>query len=479
MFPVQTNNTAAGTASTVASRRGERAHRARPPTMAAMRALLISTYELGHQPLHVAAPAAALQDAGHEVRCLDLAVEPLDAAAVAWAEVVALSVPMHTAMRLAIGAARQVRELRPEVPVAFYGLYAAVGRDRTVGVLADQVISGEYEPALVRWVGDPERTSPEQPVVVDLGRHRTRLPARKLLPPLHRYAHLEVDGEHRLVGYVEGSHGCRHRCRHCPIPVVYDGIFRIVPEDVVLADVAQLVEMGAAHISYGDPDFLNGPAHARRLVAAVHDAFPQLTFDVTVKVEHILQHSKLWAELAAQGLLFAVSAFETTNDAVLSLLDKGHAAADAGAAVGLLRSHGVEIRPSWLPFTPWTSPTDVADILDFLAAHDLTGNVDPIQLTIRLLLPEGSLLLELPEIIPYLGDYDPAVLSYRWRAAHPEMDLLQARLATLVEEGVAAGEEPAAVLGQLWGEVGGAGRRPATLLLGGEGRPRLTEPWFC
>ncbi len=478
MFPVQTNNTAAGTASTVASRQRGTAHSVRPPTMAAaMRALLISTYELGHQPLHVAAPAAALQDAGHEVRCLDLAVEPLDADAVAWAEVVAFSVPMHTAMRLAIGAARRVRELRPEVPVAFYGLYAAVGRDRTVGVLADQVITGEYEPALVRWVGDPERSSRKQPLVVDLGRHRTRRPDRTLLPPLHRYAHLEVDGEHRLVGYVEASRGCRHRCRHCPIPVVYDGIFRIVPEEVILADVAQLVEMGAAHISFGDPDFLNGPAQARRLVAAVHDAFPQLTFDITVKVEHILRHSRLWGELAVQGLLFAVSAFETTNDTVLALLDKGHTAADAADAVGLLRSHGVEIRPSWLPFTPWTGRNDVADILDFIAAHDLTGNVDPIQLTIRLLLPEGSLLLDLPEILPYLGDYDPEVLSYRWRAAHAEMDLLQARLAALVEEAVAAAEEPAAVIRQLWGEVGGSGRRPATHA--GKGRPRLTEPWFC
>ncbi len=260
---------------------------------------------------------------------------------------------------------------------------------------------------------------------------------------------------------------------------MYDGIFRIVPEEVILADVAQLVEMGARHIRFGDPDFLNGPAHARRLVRAVHAAFPELTWDVTVKVEHILQHSELWGELAAQGLLFAVSAFETTNDAVLTLLDKGHTAADAAAAVRLLRRYGIEIRPSWLPFTPWTGPNDVANILDFIVTHDLAGNVDPIQLTIRLLLPEGSLLLDLPEIVPYLGDYDPELLSYRWRAAHPEMDLLQARLAALVEQGVAAGEEPAAVLREISSVVGGARRVPVAQLSGGKGRPRLTEPWFC
>ena len=43
-----------------------------------MRVLLVSTYELGHQPLHVASPAAALRRAGHEVACLDLAVEMWD-----------------------------------------------------------------------------------------------------------------------------------------------------------------------------------------------------------------------------------------------------------------------------------------------------------------------------------------------------------------------------------------------------------------
>ena len=67
-----------------------------------MRVLLISTYELGHQPLHVASPAAALRRAGHEVRCLDLSVQPWDAGALQWTQAVGFSVPMHTAMRLAL-----------------------------------------------------------------------------------------------------------------------------------------------------------------------------------------------------------------------------------------------------------------------------------------------------------------------------------------------------------------------------------------
>src|SRR5712691_8825843 len=111
-----------------------------------MRLLLVSTYELGHQPLHVASPAAALRRAGHDIRCLDLSVQPWDPAAVDWAEAVAFSVPMHTAMRLAMRAAAVVRRARAGLPVCFYGLYAPVSHDLTVGTLADRVIAGEYEP---------------------------------------------------------------------------------------------------------------------------------------------------------------------------------------------------------------------------------------------------------------------------------------------------------------------------------------------
>jgi hypothetical protein len=38
---------------------------------------------------------------------------------------------------------------------------------------------------------------------------------------------------------------------------VYNGVFRIVQRDVVLADIRQQVAMGAEHITFGDPDFFN------------------------------------------------------------------------------------------------------------------------------------------------------------------------------------------------------------------------------
>jgi radical SAM superfamily enzyme YgiQ (UPF0313 family) len=427
-----------------------------------VRVLLVSTYELGHQPLHVASPAAALRAAGHEVRCIDISVDPWDASAVEWADRVAFSVPMHTAMRLAMRAAEAVKEAHPDMPVCFYGLYAPVSRDLTLGRLADRVIAGEYEPGLVAWAGGANG-GPE----IDLGRGQFAVPARELLPPLDRYARLACDGEERLVGYVEASHGCVHMCRHCPLPTVYDGRIRIVGVDTVIADVEQLVDAGARHITFGDPDFLNGRKHSLAVVRAMHERFPHLTFDCTVKVEHILEFPQVWPELARCGCLFVVSALESVNDEILVRLDKGHTTRDAAHAIALLREHGIELRPSFLPFTPWTTREDVADLVRFVAEHDLVGNVDPIQYTIRLLLPEGSLLLDHPDMRPHLGSYDPERLSWAWTSADPAVDELQARLAALAEDGSLTYE-------RVCDEVG-VDIDPGPV----EERPKLTEPWFC
>ena len=453
-----------------------------------MQVLLVSTYELGHQPLHLASPAAALERAGHGVRALDLSVERLDDEAVAWAQVIAFSVPMHTAMRLALRAARLVRQARPDVAICFYGLYAGVSPSLTSG-LAARVIAGEYEGALVAWVDELARGAPaggDRPIA-PLDRSRFAVPARDGLAPLERYARLAVGDEERLVGYVEASHGCVHRCRHCPVPVVYDGRIRIVSERTVLADVAQLVEMGARHITFGDPDFLNGPHHALRVVRQVHERFPSLTFDCTTKVEHILRHERIWPEMAAAGCLFVVSAFESVNDAILERLGKGHSSADAVWATALLRRHGIEVRPSFLPFTPWTTPHDVLAILDFVADHDLVPNVDPVQYTIRLLLPEGSLLLGHPDLQPHLGAYDPEGLTYSWTAADPAADALQAQVTAVVERSLSANEGIATTFLRVRDAVQDALPEPIrpdgvarSIPVGSvEGRPRLTEPWFC
>jgi hypothetical protein len=250
---------------------------------------------------------------------------------------------------------------------------------------------------------------------------------------------------------------------------VYDGRIRVVPEDVVIADVEQLVAAGARHITFGDPDFLNGRGHSLSVVQAMHERFPDLTFDCTTKVEHILEFAGVWPELARHGCLFVTSALECMNDDILARLDKGHTTADAANAVALLREHGIELRPSFLPFTPWTGEHDVLDILDFVVEHDLIGNVDPVQYSIRLLLPEGSLLLDQVEA----GPYDPEALTYTWESP---LDDLQRELSEIVEAGASSGEP---IPTTFYKVRQAAGAEDAIPMGSTEGRPRLTEPWFC
>lgn len=434
-----------------------------------MNVLLVSSYELGHQPFHVASAAAALRAVGHEVRTGDLARQQLADADVDWAEGVAFAVPMHTAMIVALQAAVRIAEKSPEMPVCFYGLYASAAELPE----AATVITGEYEPGLVAWAAGDRRGSTNQ-----LGRSAVEwAPDRSGLGELHEYVGLEIGGERLTVGSTAGSRGCRYLCRHCPVPAIYNGKFRVVGHEIVAQDIAAQVKAGAQHISFSDPDFLNGPIHAMRILEQARSAHPGLTFDATIKVEHLLKHRNLLPRMAELGVIFVVSAFETTNDEILRTLDKGHTRADMAEAVHLLRAEAIDVRPTWLPFTPWTRMSDLVDMLAFMNEHDL--DVDPIQLTIRLLIPRGSLLLELSRDLFNPGDFEAAALSHTWQSHDPLLDRLQARLVDLVESTFDL--SPQATLDAVTGEILGAAglNEDAIRLRSGEERPRLTEPWFC
>jgi radical SAM superfamily enzyme YgiQ (UPF0313 family) len=436
-----------------------------------VRTLLISTYELGHQPLHLAAPLGFLARAGVAARAIDLAVEPLDEGAVAEADFVGIAVPMHTALRLGAEVGTRIKQLNPRAHLCYYGLYAPLNRAYLTAHGADSIVGGEYEEALVSLV----RERAAGPDVV-LERLRFAVPARAGLPPLDRYAHLETSEGAQRAGYVEASRGCLHHCRHCPIPPVYGGRFFVVPVDVVLADVAAQVAAGARHITLGDADFLNGPKHAMAVARAIHAAHATVTFDVTVKVEHILQHRDLFAELGRLGCAFVVSAVESLSDRVLAILDKGHSRADVDIALAILDDAGVPLRPTFVPFTPWTTLDDYLVLLDWIAARGLVDHVDPIQLAIRLLIPPGSLLLERPETQAVLGALEPEKLSWSWRHPDPRMDQLAHDVFATVEGGAGFAEVRALA-------EAAARRPPGAAPIEHKhvrGRPpRLSEAWFC
>ncbi len=454
--------------------------------------LLISCYELGRPPFGVALLSGLLVQSGFSVTICDLAITTLDKEKVLRADVVAISVPMHTALRIGVLAAARVRTIHPTVTIVFFGLYASLNETFLLEEVADFVVGGEYEGALVGLILALSRE--EEVNLPGVSRKGRRVapnlkgtpfvnPVRNTLPALSQYAQLEKDGTRCLAGYVEASRGCRHLCRHCPIPPVYEGRFTIVPKELLLADIKAQVEMGAAHITFGDPDFLNGPNHSLRLVEQMHQLFPDLTFDFTAKIEHLLRYRDLMPTFAAAGCLFIISAVESLNDTVLHYLDKGHTRADVIRAIEIVHSHGITLRPSLVPFTPWSTLADYVALFDFVEEHHLIDAIDPVQYTIRLLVPPGSLLLSQPFMTPYLGPLVQELFTYQWTHPNLQMDQLQALVSRIVEEG--EGSDPEVVFYQLkeCAQAMQQGRpaAPVTHLPCKDRKkpPRLTESWFC
>jgi len=453
-----------------------------------MRALLISTYDLGRQPFGLASPAAWLRRAGVDVRCVDTSREPLvDADALA-ADLIAFYLPMHTATRLTEPLLDRVRVLNPQATLAAYGLYAPLNAEwlREHGVA--HVIGPEAEEELVTIAtGGPEGPPLHQGYVgadLQVGPRVARLafitPDREGLPALANYAALQMpNGSRRVVGSTDATRGCKHVCRHCPIVPVYGGTFRVVPVDVVMADIRAQVAAGAQHISFGDPDFFNGPTHAQRIVERLAREHPGVTYDVTIKIEHLLMHAPLLPLLRETGCLFVTSAVESVDDEVLARLRKGHTRADFVRAVALCRAERIALSPTFVPFTPWTTLSGYVDLIATLETLELIEDVAPIQLAIRLLVTSNSALLELSELRDAIGEFDRASLTYPWRHSDARLDALQRDVMQLV--GARAGDERAIV----FAEIAALARERAGIRATPSPRSAshkaayMTEAWYC
>ena len=303
--------------------------------------LLISCYELGHRPIGLTRPLRALQAAGFAPDAMDIAIEPLDTEKVARALFIGISVPMHTALRLGVHLVHRIRQINPEVSVCMYGLYATLNADYLLSHGVDFCISNARSGELIDLV---ESVAKKAGIAGDA--NGVSVGKR---PPLEAYAQFEDNGETRTVGYTETTHGCKHLCTHCPIPPVYNGKFSVVERDTVLAEIQEQVSQGATHITFGDPDFLNGPMHGLRILRAMHNAFPNLTFDFTTKIEHILKHRKHFSEFAELGCRFVISAVESLSETVLTILEKHHTRTDVETAIDIVHGAGIALRPTWVP----------------------------------------------------------------------------------------------------------------------------------
>ena len=459
--------------------------------------LLVSCYELGRQPLNVASPWATLAAAGFGVAGIDTSIDPLDDRRLERARLVAISVPMHTALRLALELVARIRQRAPQAHLCFYGLYALLNADHLLSSgLADSVLGGEVEETLVALAlslatggaadvdgvtSDRLRLDERGVAPAVLRKLPFALPARAGLPGAERYATFlgPQPGERRIAGYVEASRGCRYQCRHCPVTPVYRGRFFVVPADVVLADAAQQIAGGARHITFGDPDFLCGPKHGLRVARRLADQHPGVSFDITTKVEHVLRYRVELAELRQLGCAFVISAVESLSDRVLAELDKGHTRADALEALAICRDLDLPLRPSFVAFTPWTTLEDYIELVDAIVAEGLIDHIEPVQLAVRLLIPPGSAVLWRDEARPWLGELVAPELGYRWQHPDPRMDDLfrQVSAALETDPDADAGAQIESVRRLAYAVAGRAA--PPLPVPARRFVPRMSESWFC
>ncbi len=457
-----------------------------------MNILLISTYELGRQPFGLASSAAWLRAREHDVSCLDLTREALDEVAILVADLISFYVPMHTATRLAAGLVPKIREMNTRAHICFYGLYAPVNEEYLRGLGVGTILGGEFEEGLVslasrlqHGAANGNGSRKQQEPVISLARQKFLVPDRAGMLEPAKYASVVMPGgEHRVAGSTEATRGCKHLCRHCPIVPVYNGAFRVVDREIVLEDIRRQVASGARHITFGDPDFFNGPAHSISIVEAMHREFPELTYDVTVKIEHLRKHDALLTALRDTGCLFVTSAVESVDDAVLDKFDKGHTRADFFAVVARFRELGMTLLPTFVPFTPWTTLEGYTDLLDVLAEQGLSENAAPIQLAIRLLIPAGSLLLELPEVSAMVGPFDSAALVFPWKHEDARVDALACEISQLVQRGDGLNLSRTEIFSHIRraAHAAAGNRAPNGIALSGmKGAPvpYLDEPWYC
>lgn len=364
---------------------------------------------------------------------------------------------MHTATRLALPIIERVRAINRSARLVAYGLYAPLNEAQLRGLGVDAIVGGEFEAGLAEIAGGGEAP------LVSLERQQFVVPDRTGLAPLGRYSRLRRGGQAIVAGYTEASRGCKHLCKHCPVVPVYNGAFRVVQQEVVLADIRQ--QSGAGHITFGDPDFFNAPTHARRIVEALHEEFPALTYDVTIKVEHLLKHADLLPVLQRTGCLFVTSAVESLDDAVLARLDKGHTRADFIEVAARFRDAGLTISPTFIPFTPWTTWDSYRDMLSTILELELVENVSPVQLALRLLVMSGSML--------------QGEVAADWKHADASIDALSGGLLRVVAAEQKQNRSRAQIFRKIWDAAHDRPLPENFDLVPRAAIPYMDEPWYC
>jgi hypothetical protein len=142
-----------------------------------------------------------------------------------------------------------------------------------------------------------------------------------------------------------------------------------------------------------------------------------------------------------------------------------------------MRDVGLNLAPTFVTFTPWTTWRGYRNLLQMLMDLDLTENVAPIQLAMRLLIPAGSRLLELGDIREIIRPFDRRALCYPWHHSDETLDHLCSEIQKLIRRE----KRRKATRTELFGRILELTQEnPGDFHLASRATiPYLNEPWYC
>jgi radical SAM superfamily enzyme YgiQ (UPF0313 family) len=370
-----------------------------------MNVALVSTFDAGMQPLALASAAAYLKHSGIECVAFDAFQSKVSEHDLEDYNLVVFSVPGFESLEGATALAADVRRLRPATAVGFVGTYAALNANALLERYADWIILGDFEESLVKIcqrirnqedirdvpgvLREPGRVSPVR------GLSEWYVPDRTVVPVISAYRYEPANRfflRSVIVGNVETTRGCRFKCTYCSVFAAYQGKVSVVPTDVVLADIEQVVRAGAEHICFVDAEFLNAPNHSLDIVRQMHALFPHLTFDFTSRADLIAADRQRLQELVECGATWVTSAFEFPKRSVLQVFNKGFGPEQLDATVKIAKEVGLTVNPTFVLFNPWVSADDIKAAIKYIEDREL--NLEDVQFRTRLWLYKGSPLLE-------------------------------------------------------------------------------------
>lgn len=413
-----------------------------------LKVLLVSNFEGGYQPISIATTYSALKENGFNVRILDTYVDGIRENLLEDADLVAISIPLFDALFSGIEIAKRVKTINKDAHITFFGQYASINATRLSPKYSNTSIIGEWEEIIVELANklEQDKNALFQAVLSKQesdccnnseGNGKCYLPDRTILPALYKYPQEQIDklcGSKQIIGGTEIARGCHHKCLYCSVYAAYQGRVNMIPEDIVILDVENMIKQGMTHLTFMDADFFNSKFHGIRIIRKLNEKFPNLTYDFTTRVDHINEHKDIISEMAGLGVKFITTAIEFPCKEVVDEIAKEITMEDIESALAFLLETKIKINPTFIMFNPWIKLEDLIEFKKFVNKNNLNDIIDPIQYETRLHIYKGSPLLKQKSIQDLeLIEHE---FNYEWKHPDSRVDEVYDRMVTPVEEGI-------------------------------------------